>query len=704
MSRTPGARRLTSGWLGLMALGLMLTTEAGAQGWSTDTWGGVRANVYAPAAQGRLGSGRGLLIVLHGCSQSPDALRDQGSWDSAEEYGVVMAIPFVPNGGVVAQCWDYYDGFHTRQGKHTGPLLSMIDALLGDASLGIDPRQVYVSGLSSGATQAMLLGCLAPDVIAGVSSVAGPAPGTGIAQIAAASGTPDSVASTCRNFAGQFADDFRTQLASIAYGTQDAVVAQGYGPINAGAFASIYADGGGALQQGQFDVGALPGEGAAGQGTIWSDNSGPRVTLLQMTGANHAWPAGNGNGGFGGFVEGRGVDYAAYLVQFFSENNRRVDGGGLEPPPPAAPSVAQISGRAIPEGIRVEGRATPAGRIVTVEITLEGPGGTAQQVPVDGAGSFSASFTGLDAGATYVPVAVAIDVDGDRSPASRGAPINLAAPADNEAPTVSITQAQAVAGCIRAEGTLVDDVDGATASMAVLATMGVEVDAAEVEIIDSLWQVEICDLEVGCYLPVVKATDAGGLTDEVEWGEVLAVSTGGIVDEAEGTLWQHITRMTREGFQLRVADATYDELEELYGAFEPFTLYQSADGEWYADPSNIPGGEMPDCSDFERPEPPPPPPMGGAGGEGGAGGVMVGGSGGAGGTGGDVSPPMGGAGGEMEGPSPMGGITGEIDEDDPPSADGPTIRTADDGCNNSGAGGSLFGLVVLLGLLRRRVL
>lgn len=699
-----------SRWMISAFMVLIWASGAQAQGWSTDTWGGVRANVYAPSAQGRIGDGRGLLIVLHGCSQSPDTLRDQGEWSSAESYGVVMALPFVPNGGVVAQCWDYYDGFHTRQGKHTGPLLNMIQALLDDDSLGIDPNQVYVSGLSSGATQALLLGCLAPDVIAGVSSMAGPAPGTGIAQIAAASGTPASVASTCRNFAGQYAEHFNTQLASVAYGTQDAVVAQGYGPINAGAFALIYADGGPALTEGQFDVAALPGEGAAGQGTLWSDAMGPRVSLLQLTGASHAWPAGNGGAGFGGFVEGRGVDYATYLVQFFSEHNRRVSGGGVSPQP-QAPAVVEIAAQIVPEGVRVTGRATPAGRIATVEITLDGPGAGERDVAPDGAGSFTATFDNLTPGATYTPSAIAVDVDGARSPAQGGAAITLPDPGDNVAPTVALTSSAAVAGCLRAEGTFEDDVEaGVVGEMIVLATMEAEVGRASLEIVDHLWSAELCELPAGCYLPIIEITDAGGLSAEVE-GDVLALSEGGVVDEAEGTLWQHIPRMTREGFSFRVADATYDELEEMYGAFESFTLYQGADGLWYADPANVPGGEMPDCGGFVRPEPP----MGGAGGAGGG----AGGAGGVGGAGGD---PVGGAGGEavggaggapVGGGEAVGGAGGEIAGGSGGEAvggagggageDGPMVRPADGGCDIGGrAATPLLGVLILLGALRRR--
>src|SRR5262249_32239037 len=44
-------------------------------------------------------------------------------------------------------------------------------------TLAIDPRQVYVVGLSAGATVAMQIGCMAPDVFAGVGSVAGDAIG-----------------------------------------------------------------------------------------------------------------------------------------------------------------------------------------------------------------------------------------------------------------------------------------------------------------------------------------------------------------------------------------------------------------------------------------------------------------------------------------------------------------------------------------------
>ncbi|MCA9541926.1 MAG: PHB depolymerase family esterase, partial [Myxococcales bacterium] len=153
---------------GLLMLWLVHPAAASAQQWTARAVAGLNVQVYRPAAAGAVGQGRSLLIVLHGCAQSVDPLRDRGGLNiAAEHHGMVIAVPAVPNGGVVAGCWDYYGDQHTRQNRHNGPVLALVDALLGDAALGIDPDQVYVAGLSSGGGEAAVLACLAPDVFAG---------------------------------------------------------------------------------------------------------------------------------------------------------------------------------------------------------------------------------------------------------------------------------------------------------------------------------------------------------------------------------------------------------------------------------------------------------------------------------------------------------------------------------------------------------
>lgn len=308
--------------------GVLAPSPAAADGvWSSRSVAGMTVHVYTPATAGVVGEGRGLLVALHGCAQQATVFRDLGNWaGAAEAYGMVVAVPSAPNGGVLLGCWDYYGGNHTRGAGHAGALISLASALKADATLGIDPAQVYVAGLSSGAGMAMVMGCLAPDVFAGVGIDAGPSVGTSSSQISKVSTTQQAASSLCNSLAGANKGAFATQLTSVLTGTADYTVAQGYADLNAAVMAQLYATG----NTGSFSVADLEGYQPAGTGKLWNDATGARVSLIKATGLAHAWPAGSGAGADKSYVSPKNLNYAWYLADFFSANNRRVctDCGG----------------------------------------------------------------------------------------------------------------------------------------------------------------------------------------------------------------------------------------------------------------------------------------------------------------------------------------------------------------------------------------
>ena len=270
-----------------------------------------------------------MVIGLHGCTQSPDALRDRGHWESAAEaHGAVIALPRVPNGGVIAGCWDYYGQAHTRTNRHNGALIDLAGALAADASLGIDSDQIYIAGLSSGASQAAVVACLAPDVFAGVGINAGPTIGTEASQISTVSTDASTAVALCRRWAGAHAAHLQTQAASIVGGTRDFLVSQGYLTLNAEVLAELY---GAQPPPAELDVTSLAGHQPRGRGRVWSDPRGPRVALIEAEGMGHAFPAGSGPGPEIEFVASEGVSWPAFLLDFLSSNNRRI--AGAVPPP-----------------------------------------------------------------------------------------------------------------------------------------------------------------------------------------------------------------------------------------------------------------------------------------------------------------------------------------------------------------------------------
>ncbi len=315
-----------------LVMAALACSEAHAE-WTAEVLGGMNVQIYAPAASSPVGSGRALMVVLHGCTQNAVVLRDDGNLEpAADSLGVVMAVPAVPGGGVLAGCWDYYGSLHTRTSSHNGPVLDMVEQLLNDPALSIDPNQVYVAGLSSGGGEALVLGCVAPDIFAGVGVVAGPSLGTASSEIGVVSTTAVESAAACELLAGDHAASLQTQAAfTFADGT-DFTVAPGYNAVNAEMFGLVYADGLGNMDAEALDMAELPGVMPAGHWTTYADADGVRIAQLDSSaGEGHAWPSGSGvTGGLLTYVNGNGLNISQFAAEFFAAHNPRA--GGWTPP------------------------------------------------------------------------------------------------------------------------------------------------------------------------------------------------------------------------------------------------------------------------------------------------------------------------------------------------------------------------------------
>ncbi len=301
--------------------GLVWVSEAHAE-WSSLSAGGASGQLYAPASMSPIGEGRALMVVLHGCAQTALDLRSGANLEpAAEDFGVVMAVPDVPGGGVIAGCWDYYGASHAADAGHPAAVLSVVDALLGDAALQIDPQQVYVVGFSSGGGEALVLGCVAPEVFAGVGLVAAPGLGTEATEIGTVSTTGAAAAEVCLSLAGSGADALSGQVAFTFADAADTTVAPGYNPVNTQMFGTALSDGLEAMMEETSDV-----SGAAL--TTYADEQGVRVGQLDSSaGLGHVWPSGSGESPGSPFISAAGPSMAAFATEFFAEHNLRVEGG-----------------------------------------------------------------------------------------------------------------------------------------------------------------------------------------------------------------------------------------------------------------------------------------------------------------------------------------------------------------------------------------
>lgn len=345
-------------------------TWSAQQSWANDTVNGGQLTgfYYWPAAQPTLGGKRALVLVLHGCQQTAagdvvNSSSDAGyNWKTvAEQYGAVIVAPNATGNVYYNHCWDYASTNHNRSTGHDAVLLDVVKRFVSDPQYAIDPNQVYVTGLSSGGGQTMAMGCLAPDVFAGIGINAGPTPGTTTAQIGSVpSGyTATTAANKCKAMAGASASKFSTQIAGAIWGTYDYTVAQAYGPIGTAAMRLAYG--------GSFTPGGTVAVPGGGSNVPYLDSNGKvRTHEITVTGMGHAWPAGSG-GQNANYVDSTKVNYPAFVMDFWFKNNLRAS--AVSGPAMTACSATVISSTSA----TLSGAATSSGSVAGYTVTLAGP-------------------------------------------------------------------------------------------------------------------------------------------------------------------------------------------------------------------------------------------------------------------------------------------------------------------------------------------
>ncbi|CAN5871740.1 PHB depolymerase family esterase [soil metagenome] len=308
-----------------------LTAGSGTWVKETATYGPPNlpdAYVYVPknASPQVLNGKRALMLSLPGCSQSSANIINKGfNWETtAEQYGMVVVAASIPTGGARSSgCWDWV-GDQTRTGRDNVPLIALVNAVKARTNLDIDPNQVYVSGLSSGAAQTHIMGCTFPDVFAATIPNAGPALGSGAYDIFSDPKiTAQQVADNCKKYNGNNATynaKYATQLFVNVYGSGDTTVKPTHNVRNRDGMKILYA--------------ANTSAGTAtvsGGGTVdlWKDANGAlRIGNQVVQGMTHAWPAGSGGSGGGTYVDYSHVNFPAYIVPWLMANNMRVGSGG----------------------------------------------------------------------------------------------------------------------------------------------------------------------------------------------------------------------------------------------------------------------------------------------------------------------------------------------------------------------------------------
>ncbi|MEU4242580.1 PHB depolymerase family esterase [Actinoplanes sp. NPDC026619] len=152
-----------------------------AGGWvpgSVDGPAGTRSYlVYVPAGLASR-SRVPLVVLLHGCKQTATEFAAATGFNAlADLHRFVVVYPQQSTWSHQQGCWRWYESGHQRRGAGEPAILAQITAAVAGetARWRIDPRKVYVAGLSAGGGMALILAATYPDVYAAAGVHSAPA-------------------------------------------------------------------------------------------------------------------------------------------------------------------------------------------------------------------------------------------------------------------------------------------------------------------------------------------------------------------------------------------------------------------------------------------------------------------------------------------------------------------------------------------------
>jgi poly(hydroxyalkanoate) depolymerase family esterase/deazaflavin-dependent oxidoreductase (nitroreductase family) len=270
---------------------------------------GSRAyRLYVPS--GYAGQAVPLVVMLHGCTQDPDASATGTRLNAlAEEGTFLVAYPRQDSAANVSRCWNWFLPGHQRRGEGEPAVIAGITQNVMSGHR-VDPRRVYVAGMSAGGAMAAIMAMTYPDLYAAVGVHSGVAPGAAhdlrTALVAMRRGGP-------RGGPPEDLVEKPSVPTIVFHGDRDTTV----NPCNAQQVLDGVGLRGGSSQT--SSRGRVPGGREFTRLVYRAAGGDVAAECWLIHGAGHAW---SGGSPAGSFTDPLGPDASREMVRFFLEHPR----------------------------------------------------------------------------------------------------------------------------------------------------------------------------------------------------------------------------------------------------------------------------------------------------------------------------------------------------------------------------------------------
>src|SRR3954453_12226804 len=267
---------------------------------------GTRAyRLYIPS--GYRGEPVPLVVMLHGCTQSPEDFAAGTRMNQhAEELTCLVAYPEQSVKANSSRCWNWFRPEDQQRGYGEPALIAGItQQVMSD--FAVDPARVYIAGLSAGGAAASIMGSAYADLYAAVGIHSGLA--AGVAQ-----DMPSAFAAMQHGGrVRQVASGMPIVPTIVFHGDQDRTV----NPQNAELILAQAAAG--IELEKRVERDRVPG-GHAYTRTRYIDRAG--AVALEFWEVHNAGHAGSGGSRDGSYTDPNGPDATREMLRFFSEHSR----------------------------------------------------------------------------------------------------------------------------------------------------------------------------------------------------------------------------------------------------------------------------------------------------------------------------------------------------------------------------------------------